>query len=242
MKIFLTILTALITTSAMAQNMQKYLSDTEDMVKEKKYQEANERFVWFQDSSLHYEKAMTGVRLSFALSAWKDLAEIYSPALESMKSMRDHKTKLLVDSNASPKLFTDVVSLNRELSEDEKTIALFEIINNTDIDKAKTCFISAKEILFKKKKYDIIKDFIGNPVNEFKAIKTQRNSMLKPLNDKKKYESLLSHINTHFVERCLALIKFSVAVDDMNAAKKIKEEAQLIVKDNRLRDIKLVKE
>jgi len=62
--------------------MQKYLSDTQQMVREGRYQEALERFVWFHDHALEHEpSAMYGVRLSFALSYWKSLGDVYPPAM-----------------------------------------------------------------------------------------------------------------------------------------------------------------
>ena len=47
--------------------MQKYLSDTQEMVRKGKYKEALERFVWFHEHALEHDPAMTGVRLSFAV-------------------------------------------------------------------------------------------------------------------------------------------------------------------------------
>ena len=75
--------------------------------KQKKYKEALERYIWFQDHALENDQAMTGVRLSFALSSWKSLADIYPPAMTALKEMRSSKTKAILDSNASSKLFPD---------------------------------------------------------------------------------------------------------------------------------------
>ena len=143
MKSLLSLLLILISLSVTAQDMQKYLTETEEMVTQKKYQEANDRFIWFQDHSLEYDNAMTGVRLSFVLSSWKSLADIYFPAMTAMKEMRNKKTMLVLDSNASTNLFSDVAALNRTLSENDKTIKLFEAIEKLDHDKAKKCWFVA---------------------------------------------------------------------------------------------------
>ena len=43
---------------------------------------------------------MYGVRLSFALSYWEQLGEVYPPALTALKKTRDDKTALLLDGKA----------------------------------------------------------------------------------------------------------------------------------------------
>jgi len=224
--------------SAFAQDMQKYLSETQEMVTQKKYPEALERYIWFQNHSLEYDLAMTGVRLSFALSDWKELADEYPPALTAMKEMRDTKTKAIIDSNQSTKLFSDVVALNRTLEENNKSIELFETIAKTNPDKAKSCWYWIKDALFDAKRYDLIKNFVGNPVNEFDNIKSQYdliNSMEK--NNKNIGSDLKSYHDNSLVEKSLQLIQFSISINDIESAKEIRKKAMDIVKDNRLRDV-----
>lgn len=231
----------LISIKCIAQDMQKYLSETQEMVTQKKYQEANERYAWFQNHALEYDQAMIGVRLSFALSYWKSLADIYPPAMTAMKEMRDKKTTQLLDSNGSINLFADIAALNRTFNEENKTIENFEKIEKLDYDKAKTCWYYTKDALFKAKRYDIIRNYVGNPMNEFQAIKDQRNMLSKPIKGMKKEieNSHKNYIDNNFVEKTLELINFSVAVDDIESAEKIRNKAMKIVKDNRLRDIKI---
>lgn len=242
MKKTLSLLAILISISAMAQDMQQYLAATKQMVREKKFQEANERYAWFHNHSLEASPSMAGVRLSFALSYWKSLADIYPPAMIAMLDMRDKKTRQLLDSSGSSNLFADVAALNRTLGEEHKTIDIFERIENVDHNKAKRCWHYVKGALFNAKRYDIIRNFIGNPLHEFNAIKGQREMALKTLRSKTQGNSQLQGFaDDSFVEKSLDLIKFSLAVDDVSSAEQIKKEAQKIVKDNRLRDIKLKK-
>ena len=41
-----------ISIKSFGQDMQKYLSETKEMVTQKKYKEALERYIWFQDHAL----------------------------------------------------------------------------------------------------------------------------------------------------------------------------------------------
>jgi hypothetical protein len=71
MKVLLAGFLAMLTLSANAEDMQKYLADTQEMVRQGKHQEALDRFIWFHEHALENDRGMTGVRLSFALSYWK---------------------------------------------------------------------------------------------------------------------------------------------------------------------------
>jgi len=68
--------------------MQVYLNETNKMVKKGQYKEALQRFIWFNEHALEYDESMTGVRLSFALGYWKELGDIYPPALKDKAAYR----------------------------------------------------------------------------------------------------------------------------------------------------------
>jgi hypothetical protein len=227
----------IISLSSDAQDLKNYLTETKTFVKQNKYSEANDRYIWFQNHSLESGSSMSGVRLSFALSEWKSLADLYPPALDSIKAMRDYKTKQLLQNNGPVQLFADVAAIYKLLFETEKTVTLFENIRNADKDKARKCWFYARKSLFKYKRYDLIKYYVGDPVSDFQVIKEQRNMMLKFSSTNK--ETMKKYMDDSFVENSLDLINYSIAMDDLESAKKIRGEAMLIVKDYRLRDLKL---
>ena len=223
--------------STFAQDVKNYLPETKAMVKQKKYAEANDRYIWFQNHSLESSPSMSGVRLTFALSDWKSLADIYPPALDSIKAMRDHKTKQLVQNNGPVQLFGDVSAINNYLFESEKTVTLFEKIRNADKDKARKCWYYARKSLFKYKRYDLIKYYVGDPLSDFQVLKEQRNRLFNVSVSNK--ETIKKFTDDSFVENSLDLIYYSIAMHDLKSAKKIREEAMLIVNDYRLRDLKI---
>jgi hypothetical protein len=145
-----------------------------------------------------------------------------------------------LDDNASTKLFADVAALNRTLGEGDKTIELFENIEKEHPDKAKLCWYWIKDALFDAKRYDIIKNYIGNPVNEFTLLKSQYDLLnAVQIEQNKKRPELKVFADNNFAEKSLKLIEFSVAVDDLKSAKEIREKAMTVVTDNRLRDFKI---
>lgn len=227
-----------------AQDMQKYLTDTKELVKHGKFKEALKRDIWFHDHVLEYNQAMTGVRLSFALSDWKALGEQYPPAIKALQNIRDKKTKTLISKGTPIALFEDVAAINRTLGEDGKTVELFKTLSKSYPDIAKTCYHYAQKQLFAAKEYNIIHTYIGSPLTEFDAITQQYNTMNSlagraPRNGSalmKAYtDSLLKkHNDNNLVTQSIQLIQYAVAVNDIKSAKEIQQKAELIVKDDRL--------
>ena len=222
--------------SAHAEDMQKYLTDTQDLVRQGKHREALDRFLWFHDHALEHEPAMAGVRLSFALSSWKQLGDVYPPALTAMKKTRDDKTALLEDRKGNCILFHDVMSLNRTLGDDNKTVDLFRKLDEKQKDLAVQCWVSAKKAIINAKAYDLVRKYIGNPAREFSIVKEMYKRTITMSEGRNFGESFKAAIENNFVEQTILLIDVAVALDDTKAAKEVQKRALAIVDDYRLRD------
>ena len=83
------------------------------------------KFLWFHHNALRYEQAFGGVRLSYALSSWLDLAKSYPPAREAFINTRDDTEAAFRADMSDFDLFHDATSLNRELGEASRTADLF---------------------------------------------------------------------------------------------------------------------
>jgi hypothetical protein len=236
MKIVIAALVLLISFPACAEDMQKYLSDTEELSLQGKYEKALERFLWFHDHALEHEPAMYGVRLSFALSSWKQLGDSYPPALTAMKKTRDDKTLLLENRKGNPDLFYDVVSINKTLGDDDKTVTLFRRMDQEQKDFAAKCWDMAKDVVIKAKAYDLAKKYIGNPVSEFDKVKEMYEQITGMCGGKNFGESFKAWNENKLVEKTLGLIELAIALDETRAAREIQEKALVIVDDQRLRD------
>lgn len=233
--LFISILFLSLTLSA--QDMQKYLTDTKEMVNSGKYKEALERHVWFHEHALEYNKAMAGVRLSFALSDWKSLADLYPPAMKELIATRDKKSKQILTDGGTSQLFSDVRALNRTLRENTKTLDLFEMLLNKDPDSAKSSWYYVRDDLFAAKRYDILKKFIGNPMREYSLV-ASKYGMDTTLSKKLPSGSAFfkAYAENAFVEKSIQLIQFAIASDDLKTAKEIQQAANKVLADYRLRD------
>src|SRR4051812_26335409 len=65
------------------------LKEAKADTKEMRYEDALAKHIWFYQSAIAFDKALYGVRLSFALNDWWNLALQYPPAMEAMRSTRD---------------------------------------------------------------------------------------------------------------------------------------------------------
>jgi|CXWL01.1.fsa_nt_gi hypothetical protein len=210
-----------------------YLDDTRKMAQEGKYQEALDRYLWFHDNILEQDTGMAGVRLSFALSYWKELGEVYPPAMDALIDKRDAKTHKIKTTGTSKDLFADVAAINRTLKENSKTIQLFEIVSQKYPLLAKDACRYALNDLLDSRRYDLIQKNIGNIIDHYKRIEaTHRKSFKEIANEK----SLKSYMEKRFVENVIELIEYCLAVDDLHSASEIQARSLELVYDKRIKN------
>jgi len=236
MRTLIAIITFLASFSVHAEDMQKYLRDTDKMIEQGKYQEALDRCIWFHEHALEHEPAMYGVRLSFALSDWKRLGDVFPPAMAALKKTRDDKTALMIDKKGNFNLFQDVASLNQTLGEDKETVVLFRKLDQEQKDLATRCWELAKEAVIKTKAYDLAKKYLGNPVLEFNTIKERYDENVKMYGGKNFGAHFKSYNQNHFVKETLLLLDVTAALDDTTATKEIRGKALAVIDDPRLRE------
>ena len=238
MRTLITILILVMTASLSvhAEDMHKYLSDTQDLVKKGEYKEALDRFLWFHDHVLEHQPSMYGVRLSFALSYWKQLADLYPPALTAMKKTRDDKANQLIQGKGNSSLFHDVASLNNTLGDNDKTVELFRKLDVEQKDLAKQCWDMAEDVIIEAKAYDLVRKYIGNPVREWGKAKQMYETNKSMYGCKNFGEQFKAYNENKFVEESLKFIEVALALDDKKAAKEIQAKASAIINDCRLKD------
>ncbi len=234
--VFAVILLPLIVTSGVeADDMQQYLSDTVELVQKGKYEEALKRHLWFHEHALEHEPGMYGVRLSFALSYWKQLGTVYPPAIEAMKKVRDEKTLKMEKGEGRRELFHDVTALNRTLDENGKTVKLFRKLDQEQPALAKACWLMGRDEIFEARAYDLVKKYAGNLIGEYEQMKQSFDEMKSIVAKMKDAETAKANMERRFVDDTLQLIEIAVGIDDMEAARQIQSKALGVVYDERLK-------
>ena len=141
----------------------KALRDARQLVKSEQYAAALEKYMWFHDHALDFDRALAGVRLSYAILEWVDLGEVYPPAREALERVRDAKTESLMQGTYDVRLFHDVASINRAFRQLERTRDLFKTIADADRGVAEKCFRIALESLVDTKEFTLARSFIPDP-------------------------------------------------------------------------------
>ena len=122
------------------EDARKAFRDAKAFAASGEYAKALERHEWFHENALACDPAQYGVRLSFALSYWMELAGKYPPALASLFALRDSGTAALESGHAGAELIHDVQAINEKLGEGAETIRLFRSIDQCNPELAKQCF------------------------------------------------------------------------------------------------------
>ena len=127
-------------------NPSEVLDSAVDDSQAERYDEALQKFLWFHEAS-RSEIGMGGVRLSFALGYWMDLAEQYPPALEAFIRLRDELEQRCRDNHGDFESFHDVSAFNRYLGDGRRTIDLFMEIAAEYPGNAKRIYHVAERLL-----------------------------------------------------------------------------------------------
>ncbi|MGC2211553.1 MAG: hypothetical protein WA532_15710 [Candidatus Korobacteraceae bacterium] len=139
------------------------LRDARNLVECGQYDEALREYRWFHENAVALNPALCGVRLSFALSYWVQLGDVYPPARAELESIRDAKATSLREGSKDRDLFIDVSAMNEALEQVERTSSLFAEIAKGDREFARKCFPSARAALVHTRDYSLARAFIRSP-------------------------------------------------------------------------------
>jgi hypothetical protein len=127
------------------------------------YSEALDKYRWFYENALVYERGLSGVRNSYVLNEWAQLGEVYPPARRELESVRDEKTTLLREGSPEVGLFFDLSSINFALGQVELTSALFAEIAERGREFAQKCFRAALPALVETLDFSLARRFVKPP-------------------------------------------------------------------------------
>lgn len=119
-----------------------------------RYELALAKHLWFHEHALH-QPSLYGVRLSFALGYWFELAEEFPPALDELKHARERAVIRFHGSGYDHSAFHDFVSLNRTLGEEGRTVDAFKVLHRMDSQAARGVYRLAEPSLIRQSEYEL---------------------------------------------------------------------------------------
>jgi hypothetical protein len=95
---------------------QQVLHEARKDAEEGRFAAAAEKHLWFHEHVLEREPAMSGVRVSFALSDWAMLARRHAPAMAQLLAVRDRAFAQIDDGGwAGQRALSEVIHINHYL-------------------------------------------------------------------------------------------------------------------------------
>jgi len=211
---------------------QEILREVRADVKNRRYEVALSKHLWFHENAISLRPSLSGVRLSFALSYWLELGEVYPPALEKMKQIRDETEKQIRDEKRIRVRFADFhdfVALNRTLREEHRTAETFQWLDETDEEDAQRVFHVAKPALVKQRAYDLCGKYIA-PERDLSRI-GQSYAMGLKMAGERFGEQHREYVERKFLNDVTTLVAILVQNDRKAEASETANEAKKIVKD-----------
>ncbi len=200
--------------------------ELESLAKSGNYKEALEKHIWFHEASRNFD-SMGGVRLSYALDMWLELANKYPPAMDSLIALRDKYKKVLLRGEGGFEEFHDLSSINEALDEKTDTYNLFLAMHDSYPEQASRYYNVVEELLVERKDYDICAVYISSPLEKYDQIQELHKLNLKLVNENPvmNTDEFKSYTKESFTEDVKQLIEILTLINKEDVAEEIKIKA-----------------
>jgi hypothetical protein len=142
---------------------QQILREAVDDAAARRYDVALEKQLWFHNNAVRYNRGLSGVRASFALGYWRQLADAYPPAMDALKRTRDDAWSATLsgaDTTLAVPSFRDFAALNRTLGEESRTAAAFAQLDREKPDIAQRVAVAARPALIRAKQFELCAKYV----------------------------------------------------------------------------------
>ncbi len=136
------------------------LSEAAEDIRAGRFQVALAKHIWYHENAIRIDPAHYGVRLSFALVSWMELANKFPPALERMTSTRDQaRDSVLLGKNVF-RSFHEFDAINRRLDALDLTVQLFEQLDQDFPIRARQVIQLAHSALIESERFALLGKYI----------------------------------------------------------------------------------
>lgn len=145
------------------------LDDARINVKNVRYSEALKNYVWFFNNSTEIEPAMFGVKHSYCVGEWRELGNLYKPALLAYREELLKRQKKLLNGSDSWKLFMEFDALCQYDGKKNEVIKVFMNYHkgkNQNKEFAEKIFNPIKEDLLALEFYNICSEYTKDPIRK----------------------------------------------------------------------------
>lgn len=144
-----------------------------------RFEDALAKHVWFHEKGLECAPAMYGVRTSFALADWHNLADKYPPAMAALLATRDRAAADAAQGRSMPDSFYDALAIHRELEDHAQAVTLFRLVERRDPELARRASHSVQDSFIETGDLASAGRYL-DPDHEFRTLMESRKGLLRP--------------------------------------------------------------
>jgi hypothetical protein len=142
-----------------------------NVVKEE-YTKALDNYIWFFENSTKLKYSMWAVRLSVCLNEWRELGDVYEPALIKFRDEMSNREERLLKGEHNVYLFMEFHAFCQIDDKEIDAINVFlEFHKGKDKSFAKKIFSQIKHELLEFGYLDVCNEYVKDPLQELKGIK-----------------------------------------------------------------------
>lgn len=210
---------------------QERLNTAHKAIYDGRYEEALSELLWFHENALKQESALYGVRLSFALAYWMELAEVFPKAREALEEIRNRKTIELIEDKGDFDLFHDVISINEVLNHQVQTHALFLTLKDSNPALAESCAKLALPAIVKAKDYKTALEYLPEPKVSIEKLSSNLNEDINDLNKfPRQHRSAIRNAHVkNYAENVQLIVAVLIGVGQPSEAKNVTSMACKLV-------------
>lgn len=186
-------------------NPTSILSEARDDTAAGRYEVALVKHLWYHENALKFDDGQAGVRLSFALSDWLELAKLYPPAMEALRSTRDLAEQQVRAGHDAWASFNDFDGINQCLNENRRTVELFRWLSIERLDDAKAFVNVAQDALMAEGEHELLIKHI-DPEQKFDDIGYYHRASLRSVRGDALRKEALDRLYARKLARLVALL------------------------------------
>ena len=141
------------------------------------------KYIWFHNNALAIDSAQYGVRLSFALAYWQQLAAVYPPAMDAFIVARDLAETTFfkaISPAAFPNgAFTDAVAMNGYLADHPRDVTLFKHVELQHPKDATRAYRQVQKSLIATKSYLLCNPYLDATADYAKLLTRYRDGVAR---------------------------------------------------------------
>jgi hypothetical protein len=208
-------------------SLSDILQEARSLAQEGRHEEALQRHLWYHNHALEFEPGQAGVRLSFALSYWVELARRYPKAKEALVEIRDRGEQEFAGRGGYVELFSEISAINGYLGQKDATLTLFKSIQSRNFQLARQCYRSAEELLVEAGDYALCARFVADFQKRFESIRAARDRTMEIVNRTQGVDrtSLSKHAQQTFIKDARRLVEILVGTGRKADAENIRDQA-----------------